>query len=269
MWYISGWQRGHSSHNGVVTAISLYTKKCVDVEVMSDNCQQCKKWQKKVNEPGYEEWKANHHCKINHTGSANSMETVGAVRIFERSYVELGLKYKDMLGDGDCATYSSIVDSKPYGDECVPKKLECIGYVQKRVGSRLRKLKNTYKGTKLSDGKGLAGKGRLTDAKIDVLQNYYGLAVRENLDDVAKMAKAIKATLYHVASFDEKPQHHLCPDGEDSWCGYKRYQESYKHKNGIPGCIVKLIEPIFADLSKPDLLRKCMHGLTQNVNESA
>ena len=195
------------------------------------------------------------------------METVGAVRIFERSYVELGLKYKDMLGDGDSATYSSIVDSKPYGDECVPKKLECIGHVQKRVGSRLRMLKNTYKGRKLSDGKGLAGKGRLTDAKIDVLQNYYGLAVRENLDDVAKMAKAIKATLYHVASFDEKPQHHLCPDGEDSWCGYKRYQESYKHKNGIPGRIVKLIEPIFADLSKPDLLRKCMHGLTQNVNE--
>ncbi|CAB4028443.1 Hypothetical predicted protein, partial [Paramuricea clavata] len=83
---------------------------------------------------------------------------------------------KDMLGDGDSATYSTIVDSKPYGDECVPKKLECIGHVQKRVGSRLRRLKNTYKGTKLSDGKGLAGKGRLTDGKIDVLQNYYGLA---------------------------------------------------------------------------------------------
>ncbi len=31
--------------------------------------------------------------------------------------------------------------------------------------------------------------------------------------------------------------------------------------------IVKLIEPIFVDLSKPELLRKCTHGLTQNVNE--
>jgi hypothetical protein len=47
-----------------------------------------------------------------------------------------------------------------------------------------RRLKNTNKGRKLSDGKGLSGKGRLTDGKIDVMQNYYGLAMRENLDDV-------------------------------------------------------------------------------------
>ena len=85
--------------------------------------------------------------------------------------------------------------------------MECIGHVQKRVGSRLRRLKNQNKGVKLANGKGLAGKGRLTDGKIDVLQNYYGLAVRENLNDVYKMAKAIEASLYHVASTDGDPQH--------------------------------------------------------------
>jgi hypothetical protein len=38
------WQkRGHASHNGVVTSISVDTKKCLDVEVMSDKCQQCLK----------------------------------------------------------------------------------------------------------------------------------------------------------------------------------------------------------------------------------
>jgi hypothetical protein len=120
----------------------------------------------------------------------------------------------------------------------------------------------------LADGKkGLSGKGRLTDSKIDVLQNYYGLAVRENLDDVGKMAKSIEASLYHVASTDKNPQHHLCPEGEDSWCGYQKDKEGYKHKNGIPDCIVDLIKPIYKDLSKPELLSKCMHGLTQNVNE--
>ena len=103
-------------------------------------------------------------------------------------------------------------------------------YQIKRVGSRLRKLKNKSKGEMLADGKGLAGKGRLTDGKIDVLQNYYGLAIRENLTDVDKMAKAIEASLYHVASTNENPQHDLCPDGDDSWCGYKRDKESYKHK---------------------------------------
>ena len=262
------WQRrGHVSHNGVVTAISLDTKKVLDVEVLSDKCQACQKWQKKQNDPKYQEWKANHRCKINHTGSANSMETVGALRIFERSYISRGLQYKDMLGDGDSATYNKIVQRKPYGDECIPKKLECIGHVQKRVGSRLRRLKSANKGLKLADGKGLGGKGRLTDGKIDVLQNYYGLAVRENLDDVDQMAKSIKASLYHVASTDLNPQHHLCPNGEDSWCGYKRDEESYKHKNGIPECIVKKIKPIFDELSQPQLLQKCTHGMTQNVNE--
>ena len=36
------WQkRGYSSHNGVVTVISLDTQKCLDVEVLSDKCQEC------------------------------------------------------------------------------------------------------------------------------------------------------------------------------------------------------------------------------------
>ena len=33
-------------------------------------------------------------------------------------------------------------------------------------------MKNASKGAKLSDGKGLGGKGRLTDGRIDLLQNY-------------------------------------------------------------------------------------------------
>ncbi|XP_046844662.1 LOW QUALITY PROTEIN: uncharacterized protein LOC124438534 [Xenia sp. Carnegie-2017] len=262
------WQkRGHASHNGVVTAISLSTKKCVDVEVLSDKCKEFKKWKKKQSDPRYEVWKANHLCKINHSGSSNSMETVGAVRIFERSVATRGLKYIHMLGDGDSSTYNNIVDRKPYGDELIPNKLECIGHVQKRVGSRLRRLKNANKGVKLQDGKGLAGKGRLTDGKIDILQNYYGLAVRNNLNDVEKMARDIKASLYHVASTDANPQHQLCPDGENSWCQYKVSPETYKHKNGLAKCIVELIEPVFDSLCDQRLLEKCMHGLTQNVNE--
>ncbi len=229
------WQkRGYSSHNGVVTAISIDTKKCLDVEILSDKCQQCLKWNKKQDDPKYPEWKATHQCKVNHTGSSGNMETADTVKIFERSVATGALKYKDMLGDGDSSTHSANVESKPNGEGCVPNKLECVGHVQKRVGSRLRKLKNSSKGIKLSDGKGPSGKGRLTDGKIDVLQNYYDLAIRENLQDVQEMVKAVKASLFHVASTDEKPQYHLCPKGKDSWCGYQRNSQSYKHKNGIP-----------------------------------
>lgn len=46
------WQkRGHTSHNGIVTIISLDTKKCLDAEILSDMCQQCQKWAHKRNDP--------------------------------------------------------------------------------------------------------------------------------------------------------------------------------------------------------------------------
>lgn len=36
------------------------------------------------------------------------------------------------MGDGDCAAYPSVVESKPYGPDFVIDKLECVGHVQKR-----------------------------------------------------------------------------------------------------------------------------------------
>lgn len=102
------------------------------------------------------------------------METSGAIKIFVRSVNTRGLNYTSVLGDGDSSTYNSIVERKAYGEECIPNKMECIGHVQKRVGSRLRKLKNAKKAVNLIDSKGVSGKGRLTDGKIDLLQNSYG-----------------------------------------------------------------------------------------------
>lgn len=63
------------------------------------------------------------------------------------------------------------------------------------------------RGRKLSDGKPLSGRGRLTDAVIDNLQVYYGKAIRENVDDVNKMKTEIWATYFHKLSMDKKLQH--------------------------------------------------------------
>ena len=67
------------------------------------------------------------------------MKAAGALRVFERSLATRALKYKDMLGDGGSSSYSSIVESMPYGEDCVPNKPECVGHVQKRVGSQASK----------------------------------------------------------------------------------------------------------------------------------
>ena len=43
------------------------------------------------------------------------------------------------------------------------EKLEYVGHIQKRLGSRLGNLKNTIMKGPLADGKTLGGKGRLTE----------------------------------------------------------------------------------------------------------
>lgn len=162
--------------------------------------------------------------------------------------------------------FASVLENKPYGDNVDICKLECVGHVQKRVGTRLRRLKKAKKGKKLSDDKGLSGKGRLTDHEIDQLQRYYGLAIRNNLESVESMKKAIWATFYHNLSSDEKPQHHLCPNDSKTWCKYNKAilnGESYTHKHSLPESVMEEIRPTFVDLSDDKLLKRCLHGGTK------
>ena len=63
-----------------------------------------------------------------------------------------------------------------YGQAKPTKKFECVGHYQKRVGSRLRHLKKNTGG--------LGGKRKLTDTKIDMMQNYFGIGLRSNVTKV-------------------------------------------------------------------------------------
>lgn len=72
-------------------------------------------------------------------------------------------------------------------------------------------------------------------------------------------------------STNEHPQHMLCPKGSDTWCRYwkcKEAGETYDHKNGLPSAVLNEIKPVYRDLAHPRLLEKCLHGGTQNCNES-
>lgn len=69
------------------------------------------------------------------------MELEGAKEIFHRSVPQYGVRYETYVGDGDSKAYDEVVASKPYGDSFFIKKIECVGHVQKRMGTRLRTLK--------------------------------------------------------------------------------------------------------------------------------
>ncbi|GFX83803.1 uncharacterized protein TNCV_350671 [Trichonephila clavipes] len=161
----------------------------------------------------------NENCKANHFGNSGSMEVLGAMEIFQRSESLHGLRYTKFLGDSDSRAYKAVNEMQPYGDTGI-EKLECIGHIEKRMGTRLRALKLKMKGKKLNDKKTLGGRGRLTDAEIEKLQRYYKLAIRNNTDSINSMKRAIWATYFHKASTDAYPQHGMCPTNEDTWCGY-------------------------------------------------
>jgi hypothetical protein len=145
-------------------------------------------------------------------------------------------------------------------------KKECVGHVQKRVGTALRKVKK--------ETKGLGGKGKLTNAyaMIDRLQNYYGIAVRSNIGNKKNMKKSIHAALFHCASSKENNYHVHCPDGPESWCKFKKDKANstneYKAGPGLPKDVLKVVKPVFERLSEDSLLDKCLDGKTQNQNES-
>ena len=136
------WQRrGYSSLNGVFTAISLVNGKVLDVESMSRSCKGCvlKKELLKTDPTAYAQWRNSHVCKFNYKGSAGGMEVEEAKRVINRSVEKYNLRYVEFLGDGDSKSFISVKDTYP---EVTVKKLECVGHYQKRVGTRLRNLKN-------------------------------------------------------------------------------------------------------------------------------
>ena len=87
--------------------------------------------------------------------------------------------------------------AKAHGD-ILPLKLECVGHVQKRLETRLWQLRQDFKGKKFDDGKGLAGRSRLTDKCINSLQNYYSMAIR-NADSLYAMKRIDWAVSFHCS----------------------------------------------------------------------
>ena len=64
----------------------------------------------------------------------------------------------------------------------------------------------------------------------------------------------------------------MCPSTKDSWCKYQvdklNGTNTYEEKPGLPSVIRDTIRPVCVSLSDDNLLQKCLHGKTQNNNES-
>jgi hypothetical protein len=312
-------KRGYTANFGVGFVISVETGEVIDFDFESKLCSECTSAKKDLGEDSaeYAIWYGGHkdECTQTHIGSSGSMECSIAKKIWDRSK-DSNLHYKFMISDGDSKAYGSIWDTYGCCEDCAKwenidkrskeykkwreskeyevwkeshesgkaecarvSKLDCIGHVQKRMGTHLRELRK--KQPKLKDGKSVKGsKHRLTDKTLDKIQTYYGNAIRANVkpgtltpqeqkEQIEVMHKAILAVLYHTCEIsDEKERHKYCPPGPDSWCSYRRDGTLKRKDHHLDGVFLEYLPPEFQRLSEYSLLLRCLPGYSQNANES-
>ncbi|XP_065062199.1 LOW QUALITY PROTEIN: uncharacterized protein LOC135689025 [Rhopilema esculentum] len=259
--------------------MSARTGDILDYEVKSLVCHQCSKATKKLGNDTDEmnQWQETHKpfCNINHKGTSDAMESSAAVDIFSRSIEKRHLKYTTYIGDGDSNSFGKVKAAKQdkYGDRYPIVKEDCVGHIQKRMGTALRSYKKGKKGMKLSDGKTVGGKARLTDLVIDKIQGYYGKAIRSNKNNLEGMHRAVWAIFCHtIANSNEslEQQHRYCPQASDTWCKFVKIKfitKSYSEEGRLPEVFHDELKPIFTRLSYRVLLQRCLAGMTQNQNE--
>jgi hypothetical protein len=265
------WQRrGFSSHNGVCTVLTGNGRKVVDVDIRTDFCLLCSQQRKKLNDVQFQQWvtrhQQNNECHRNHTGSAGSMEPQGMLDIFRRSVATRKLRYVHFLGDGDSKTFKCISEAQPpiYPGITIDK-LECTGHVQKRAGNKLKAIitKCANKNFTADDGtpkKGLGGQRGITEWHVRRIQGHYGAAIRDNAGSLENMRRAVWAIYYH-----RRGDHSKCSEQ----CPAVRSQDfDSANAHQLPNFVMDLLLPAFTELASDDLLKKCVHGGTQNNNEA-
>ena len=69
-----------------------------------------------------------------------------------------------------------------------------------------------------------------------------------------------------MLSSEARPLHDHCPTGSTNWCRYQ--QDKANNKPLQAWNVIKEVKPEYVRLSENNLLKKWLHGKTQNQNES-
>ena len=139
-----------------------------------------------------------------------TMQCKRAVEMLWEYSLDRGVRYKTMVSDGNSRTYKHLCGLKVYGDTTKLVKEKCVNHVSKRMGTALRKLKNT--GVSL----GGRGHGKLTDNVTNRLQIVYNNAIHTHRNELQEMQDAVFASFEHASLTDERPDIEHCPKGKDS-----------------------------------------------------
>ena len=104
-------KRGHTAFYGFGFVISVQTGQVIDYGFRSKICTPCTKQKADKDSDEYKEWYDKHkqHCSKNFEGSSGNME-VSIVQELWKCSLDIGMRYKYMVCDGDSKPYVSVWD---------------------------------------------------------------------------------------------------------------------------------------------------------------
>ena len=165
----------------------------LDVEVLSKHCQACATHHEmNTSSDEFLDWSEGHQasCEVNYCGSSSMMESTGALAIWKRSVSKNMLRYTQMISDGDSKIFKLLSDQLPMVRPNLVSKHECVGHVQKRMGTALREKAKEKFVNERGERVRMREKGRITDKTIKLLIRYYGKAIRSSTGVCAAMQDA-------------------------------------------------------------------------------
>jgi hypothetical protein len=83
---------------------------------------------------------SDHKFTNNYEGTSGGIKVSGVLSSFNHSLRTKGIYHTKSLGDGDSTAQQRVVIETPCEPNIPVTRLECIGYVQKRMGARLKNL---------------------------------------------------------------------------------------------------------------------------------
>ncbi|CAG4931449.1 unnamed protein product [Parnassius apollo] len=133
-WSKRSYRKNYSALSGAAVIIGKKTGKILFIGIKNKYCCICAQAEYKKVLP------REHKCFKNYTGPSTGMESSILVEGFKCSIDMHGLIYGRMISDGDSATYSKIIETRPYCNTTVQKIRDPI-YIEKAVEESANKKK--------------------------------------------------------------------------------------------------------------------------------
>ncbi|CAM4845959.1 unnamed protein product [Rotaria magnacalcarata] len=266
------WQtRGFQSSHGAAALLSCTTApQVLDIETCRKTCNVCMGALsiKKSDPAKYNDIIKSHRCEKNFDKSSGTMEAAAVLNMFKRSVSKYGVYYTKYVGDGDSKTHNILTKNAPYTDKPV-QKVEDLNHFSKRMKRGLDTIRREYGRKKLSDGKTIGGKNRLSAQTVLQLQMTFASTIRKCKHDLDLLHKRSWAIFWHKYSTNDDPRHDFC---SDEWCGYLKSVRDgipYDHtSHALPRPVLNAIKPVFDSLCSRESLARVVNASTQNPNEA-